>query len=122
MSPVLAVVVESLPDHTHDHAVGLHMERVVCQLRHYGTTRTPGVVRGRLTHLGLCISIVVHYIFTVRRERGGEGGRGGGGEGGRGEGGGEASGEGEGEKRIWGKNLYKFDTHSGQTDVTVITN
>ena len=53
MSPVLAVVVESLPHHLHDFRESRHVVCQVGDLRHHGGRRTPGVVRRRLPHLDL---------------------------------------------------------------------
>ena len=55
VSPVLAVVVEPLPEHTHHETIGLDVVRVLGQLSHERTARPPGVIGGRFTNFGLCI-------------------------------------------------------------------
>ncbi len=53
MSPVLAVVIEPLPDHLHDLGEGDHVVGQVGNLRHLGRGRAPGVIAGGLTNLDL---------------------------------------------------------------------
>ena len=65
MSPVFAVVIQSLPEHPHDKAVSLDVVRVLRELAHYGTAGTPGVIGGRLTNFGLRIRVVVYNILSV---------------------------------------------------------
>ena len=65
VSPVLSMVVESLPQHTHDQPVSLGVVRVLGQLSHQGTAGAPGVIGGRLTNFGLGIRVVVHDVLSV---------------------------------------------------------
>ena len=68
VSPVLAVVIESLPDHLHDLREGDHVVSQVGYLRHLGGGRTPGVVAGGLPDLDLGIRVVVSNILDVTPE------------------------------------------------------
>ena len=61
--PVLAVVVNPLPDHLHDLGEGDHIIRQISDLRHERTRRTPGVVRGRLPNFDLRVSVVLDDIL-----------------------------------------------------------
>ena len=65
MSPVFAMVIQSLPEHPHDQAVRLDVVCVLRELTHQGTTGTPGVIGGRLTNFGLRIRVVVYNVLSV---------------------------------------------------------
>lgn len=65
VSPILSVVVESLPEHAHHKAVRLDVVRVLCQLPHQRTARPPGVIGSRLTHLRLRIRVVIYNVLSV---------------------------------------------------------
>lgn len=67
--PVLAVVVEPLPDHTHDLGESHHVEGQVCDFRHERAGRTPGVVGGGLPDLDLGLRVVVDHVFHLAAER-----------------------------------------------------
>jgi len=53
VAPVLAVVVETLPDHLHDFREGHHIVGEIRYLSHDGGRRTPRVIRGGLAHFDL---------------------------------------------------------------------
>ena len=57
--PVLAVIVEPLPDHLHDLGEGDHVVSQVSNLRHLGRGGAPGVIAGGLTNLDLKHRIAV---------------------------------------------------------------
>ena len=70
MSPVLAVVIQSLPDHLHDLGEGDHVVGEVSNLRHLGGGGAPGIIAGGLPHLDLGVSVVVSDILDVSPQTG----------------------------------------------------
>ena len=70
MSPVLAVVVEPLPDHLHDLGEGDHVVGEVGDLRHLRRGRAPGVIAGGLADLDLGVRVVVSDVLDVTPETG----------------------------------------------------
>jgi hypothetical protein len=65
VAPVLAVVVQALPDHLHDLREGDHVVGEVGDLAHHGGRGSPWVVGRGLPDLDLCICVVVRHILDV---------------------------------------------------------
>lgn len=71
VAPVLAVVIETLPDHAHDFREGHHIVGEVGNFRHEGAGRAPGVIGCGLSHLDLRLGVVVHDVLHLAAQRGG---------------------------------------------------
>lgn len=65
MSPVLPVVIESLPDHAHDFRKGHHVIGQVGNLRHEGAGGTPRIVGGGLSHFNLCLRVIIDNVLHL---------------------------------------------------------
>ncbi|KAF3846644.1 hypothetical protein F7725_003722 [Dissostichus mawsoni] len=77
VAPVLAVVVEPLPDHAHDLAEGDHVVGEVGDLGHERGRRAPGVVGGGLSDFLLRVRVVVHHVLHLPANGGARHGGGG---------------------------------------------
>ena len=65
MPPVLAVVIQPLPDHLHYLGEGYHVVGQVGNLGHLGGGGAPGVIAGGLPHLDLGVRVVVSHVLDV---------------------------------------------------------
>lgn len=68
VTPVFPVVIDSLPDHSHDLCEGHHVEGQVRNLSHQRAGWTPGVVGSGLSDLDLGLSVVVDHVFHLSAE------------------------------------------------------
>lgn len=68
VAPVFPVVIESLPDHSHNLREGHHVEGQVRNLSHKRAGWTPGVVGGGLSDLDLGLSVVVDHVLHLPTE------------------------------------------------------
>ena len=69
MPPVLATVIEPPPQHAHDLGKCHCVEGQISNLGHERARRTPGVIAGGLTHLDLCLRVVVHDVLHLSSQR-----------------------------------------------------
>lgn len=65
MAPVLAVVVQSLPDHLHDLGESHNVVRQIGHLRHDRGRRAPWIVRGGLTYFYLFATTIKNNVNGI---------------------------------------------------------
>lgn len=69
VAPVFAVIVEPLPDYSHDVGEGHHVEGQVWDFRHERDGWSPGVIGSGLSDLFLSVRVVVDHVFHLAADR-----------------------------------------------------